>query len=98
MVNTGETYNNLQVYKVVMSYPQYGGYDKFQFLAKSRGQQQDYKEVFQNWRTVAEIDGRIFYSMGNQKFTIPSILTTTPTSLEKTFFSTTKEQKIFPVV
>lgn len=67
MVNTGETYNNLQVYKVVMSYPQYGGYDKFQFLAKSRGQQQDYKEVFQNWRTVAEIDGRIFYSDGKSE-------------------------------
>lgn len=67
MVNTRETYNNLQVYKVVMSYPQYGGYDKFQFLAKSRGQQQDYKEVIQNWRTVAEIDGRIFYSDGKSE-------------------------------
>lgn len=67
MVNTGETYNNLQVYKVVMSYPKYGGYDIFQFLAKLRGQQLDYKEVFQNWKTVAEIDGRIFYSDGKSE-------------------------------
>lgn len=67
MVNTRETYNNLQVYKVVMSYPQYGGYDRFQFLAKLRGQQLDCKEVFQNWRTVADIDGRIFYSDGKSE-------------------------------
>ena len=67
MVNTGETYNNLQVYKVVMSYPKYGGYDRFQFLAKLRGQQLDCKEVFQNWETVAEIDGRIFYSDGKSE-------------------------------
>lgn len=60
MVNTGETYNDLQVYKVVMSVPQYGGYDKFQFLALSDGLQQTYKEVFSSWKTVAEIDGRIF--------------------------------------
>lgn len=67
MVNTGETYNNLQVYKVVMSYPKYGGYDRFQFLAKLEGQQLDYKEVFQNWKTVADIDGRIFYSDGKSE-------------------------------
>lgn len=60
MVNTGETYNNLQVYKVVMPHPKYDGYDKFQFLAKLGGQQPDYKEVISSWKTVAEIDGRIF--------------------------------------
>lgn len=37
MVNTGETYNNLQVYKVVMSYPKYGGYDKFFRLESMMG-------------------------------------------------------------
>ena len=46
MVNTGKTYNNLQVYKVVMPHPKYDRYDRFQFLAKSGGQQPDYKEVF----------------------------------------------------
>lgn len=50
-----------------MSYPKYGGYDRFQFLAKLEGQQLDYKEVFQNWKTVADIDGRIFYSDGKSE-------------------------------
>lgn len=67
MVNTGETYNNLQVYKVVMPHPKYDGYDKFQFLAKSGDQQQDFKEVFSSWKKVEEIDGRIFYSDGKSE-------------------------------
>ena len=67
MVNTGKTYNNLQVYKVVMPHPRYDRYDRFQFLAKSGGQQPDYKEVFSSRKTVAEIDGRIFYSDGKSE-------------------------------
>lgn len=67
MVNTGKTYNNLQVYKVVMPHPKYDRYDRFQFLAKSGGQQPDYKEVFSSRKTVAEIDGRIFYSDGKSE-------------------------------
>ena len=67
MVNTGETYNNLQVYKVVMPHPKYDGYDKFQFLAKSGDQQQDFKEVFSSWKKVEKIDGRIFYSDGKSE-------------------------------
>lgn len=67
MVKTGETYNNLQVYKVVMRHPKYGGYDKFQFLAKSGYQQKDFKEVFSSWKKVEGIDGRIFYSDGKSE-------------------------------
>ena len=67
MVNTGETYNDLQVYKVVMPYPTYKGYDKFQFLAWAGNQQQTYIEVFSSWKTVEKIDGRIFYSGGKSE-------------------------------
>lgn len=67
MVNTGKTYNNLQVYKVVMPHPKYDRYDRFQFLAKSGGQQPAYKEVFSSRKTVAEIDGRIFYFDGKSE-------------------------------
>ena len=67
MVNTGKTYNNLQVYKVVMRHPKYDRYDRFQFLAKLGGQQPAYKEVFSSRKTVAEIDGRIFYSDGKSE-------------------------------
>lgn len=67
MVNTGEKYNNLQVYKVVMRHPKYDGYDKFQFLAKSGYQQKDFKEVFSSWKKVEGIDGRIFYSDGKSE-------------------------------
>ena len=67
MLNTGEIYNDLQVYKVVMPHPKYDGYDKFQFLAKSGNQQKDFKEVFSSWKKVADIDGRIFYSDGKSE-------------------------------
>ena len=68
MVNTGRhTINNLQVYKVVMPHPKYDRYDRFQFLAKSGGQQPAYKEVFSSRKTVAEIDGRIFYFDGKSE-------------------------------
>ena len=65
MVNTGETYNDLQVYKVVMPHPTYNGYDRFQFLAYSGNDQKEYKEVFSTYKPVEDIDGRIFYYDGN---------------------------------
>ena len=67
MLNTGEIYNDLQVYKVVMTYPAYRGYDKFQFLAWSGNQQQKCIEVFYDWKWVEDIDGRIFYSDGKSE-------------------------------
>ena len=67
MVNTGETYNDLQVYKVVMPYPAYGGYDEFQFLAWTGNEQQTFIKVFSGWKTVEEIDGRIFCSDGKSE-------------------------------
>lgn len=67
MINTGETYNDLQVYKVVMPHPKYNGYDKFQFLAYLGNDQKAYKEVFSGWKQVKDIDGRIFYSDGKSE-------------------------------
>lgn len=67
MLNTGEIYNDLQVYKVVMTYPAYRGYDQFQFLAWSGNQQQKYIDVFSEWKWVEDIDGRIFYSDGKSE-------------------------------
>lgn len=67
MLNTGEIYNDLQVYKVVMPHPRYNGYDELQFLACAGNNQQECKTVFKNWKTVGEIDGRIFYSDGKSE-------------------------------
>ena len=67
MLNTGETYNDLQVYKVVMPHPAYDGYDRFQFLAWSGNQQQKCIEVFSSWKYVEKIDGRIIYSDGKSE-------------------------------
>ena len=67
MLNTGEIYNDLQVYKVVMPHPRYNGYDELQFLACAGNNQQECKTVFKNWKTVGEIEGRIFYSDGKSE-------------------------------